>query len=180
MMRRLLQPLWFILAVAFLIEAWFWDHLEPVVARIVAQIPLRQLKSWLTLRIERLSPRLALTVFLVPLLPLYPLKLFALALLARGQMIGGLAIFGFAQIVGLGVIAFIFDVTKPKLLQLRWFAATYRFIIRMRLKAHDYVAPIMATIRTRIRDTLGATGAGWGARTLRLMQRFRRRVQQSR
>ena len=34
MMRRLLQPLWVLLAVIFLIEAWLWDHLEPIVARI--------------------------------------------------------------------------------------------------------------------------------------------------
>jgi len=33
MMRRLLQPFWVLLAVIFLIEAWLWDHLEPIVAR---------------------------------------------------------------------------------------------------------------------------------------------------
>ena len=44
MMRRLLQPFWVLLAVIFLIEAWLWDHLEPVVARIVALIPLRDFK----------------------------------------------------------------------------------------------------------------------------------------
>ena len=38
MMRRLLQPFWVLLAVIFLIEAWLWDHLEPIVARIVALI----------------------------------------------------------------------------------------------------------------------------------------------
>ena len=40
MKRRLLQPLWVLLAIIFLIEAWFWDHLAPVVARVVALIPL--------------------------------------------------------------------------------------------------------------------------------------------
>ena len=32
--------------------------------------------------------------------------------------------FALAQFVGLGVIAFIFDVTKPKLLQMAWFAGS--------------------------------------------------------
>ena len=41
MLRRLLQPLWVLLAIVFLIEAWLWDHLEPVVARVVSAIPLR-------------------------------------------------------------------------------------------------------------------------------------------
>jgi len=35
MMRRLLQPIWVLLAVIFLIEAWLWDHLEPIVAWFV-------------------------------------------------------------------------------------------------------------------------------------------------
>ncbi|NVN85833.1 MAG: hypothetical protein HXX15_07050 [Rhodopseudomonas sp.] len=180
MMRRLLQPLWFLLAVAFLIEAWFWDHLEPVVERIVALIPLREFKLWLERRIESLSPAATLVVFLVPVAPLYPLKLFALALIAQQHWIAGLAIFAFAQVVGLGIAAFIFDLTKPKLLQMRWFAAMYRWVIELRAKAHAYVAPIMAAIRIRMREALGRKGGGWGARTLRLMQRFRKRVQQSR
>jgi hypothetical protein len=41
MLRRLLQPFWVLLAIVFLIEAWLWDHLEPIVARVVAAIPLR-------------------------------------------------------------------------------------------------------------------------------------------
>ena len=41
MLRRILQPLWVLLALIFLIEAWLWDHLEPIVARVVAWVPLR-------------------------------------------------------------------------------------------------------------------------------------------
>ena len=50
MLRRLLQPIWILLAVVFLIEAWLWDHLEPIVARVVEQIPLRAFKQWLAER----------------------------------------------------------------------------------------------------------------------------------
>lgn len=42
MLRRLAQPFWVLLAIIFLIEAWLWDHLEPVVEKIVAWIPLRR------------------------------------------------------------------------------------------------------------------------------------------
>ena len=48
MLRRLLQPFWVLLAIIFLIEAWLWDHLEPIVARVVALIPLRAFKQWLS------------------------------------------------------------------------------------------------------------------------------------
>ena len=54
MMRRLLQPLWVLLAIIFLIEAWLWDHLEPIVARAVASIPLQSFKQWLTERVDEL------------------------------------------------------------------------------------------------------------------------------
>ena len=55
MLRRLLQPFWVLLAIIFLIEAWLWDHLEPIVARVVAAIPLAQFKEWLTERVDALS-----------------------------------------------------------------------------------------------------------------------------
>ena len=51
MLRRLLQPIWVLLAIIFLIEAWLWDHLEPIVAWFVALIPLRAFKQWLADRV---------------------------------------------------------------------------------------------------------------------------------
>ena len=70
-MRRWLKPLWIFLAVLFLIEAWLWDHLEPIVAWVVARIPLRAFKQWLTERVDRLSPAMTLIVFIVPVIPLF-------------------------------------------------------------------------------------------------------------
>jgi hypothetical protein len=176
MLRRMLRPLWVLLAVGFLIEAWFWDHLEPVVAWVVARIPLHELKARLALRLQRLTPPLALTVFLVPLVPLYPLKLFALWLIANQYWLSGLLIFALAQVVGLGVIAFIFDVTKPKLMQMAWFAKTYAFIVGLKAKAREIVAPIMAQIRA----ALPSAGSGWTARLLRQAQRLRKNAQETR
>ena len=43
-MRRLARPFWVILALLFLLEAWLWDHLQPVVARIVGIIPWGRIK----------------------------------------------------------------------------------------------------------------------------------------
>ena len=57
MMRRLLKPLWILLAVIFLIEAWLWDHLEPIVERIVAWIPFRAFKHGCPRVLLRCRPR---------------------------------------------------------------------------------------------------------------------------
>ena len=49
MVRHLLRPLWVLLALLFFVEAWLWDHLQPVVARVVALIPFARLKRALGL-----------------------------------------------------------------------------------------------------------------------------------
>jgi len=118
MLRRLLQPLWVLLAVIFLIEAWLWDHLEPVVAWLVAQIPLRAFKQWLAERVDTLSPAMTLIVFIVPVIPLFPLKLVGLWLLTHEYWISAILTIIFAKFLGVGVAAFVFDVTRPKLLEM--------------------------------------------------------------
>jgi len=176
MLRRLLQPFWVLLAIIFLIEAWLWDHLEPIVARIVAWIPLRQFKQWLADRVDSLSPAMTLIVFAVPLIPLFPLKLVGLWLLAHEYWLTAVSVLVFAKFAGLGVTAFIFDVTREKLLEMRWFERLYEFILMIRDKAKSLVEPI----KQRIRELLRGDGDGWSARTLRLIARFRRSVHEAR
>ena len=73
-MRRLLRPLLILVALVFLFEAWLWSHLAPIVAWIVARIPLRAIKARLTALLDRLPPAATLVVFIVPVLLLLPLK----------------------------------------------------------------------------------------------------------
>ena len=176
MLRRLLQPFWVLLAIIFLIEAWLWDHLEPIVARVVAWIPLREFKEWLSDRVDALSPAMTLIVFAVPVLPLFPLKLLGLYLLAQEYWVAAISTILFAKLAGVGITAFIFDVTREKLLEMRWFEKIYDFIMMIRARAKALVEPIKA----RIREILRGDGDGWSARTLRLIQRFRRSVHEAR
>ena len=175
-MRRLLQPFWVLLAVIFLIEAWLWDHLEPIVARIVAWIPLRAFKQWLSDRVDTLSPAMTLIVFAVPVIPLFPLKLIGLWLLANEYWVSAVVVIVLGKFVGVGVTAFIFDVTRKKLLQMGWFKKIYEFILAMRAKAAELVEPI----KQRIREILRGNGDSWSARTLRLIARFRKSVHEAR
>jgi hypothetical protein len=175
-MRRLLKPLWVLLAVIFLIEAWLWDHLEPIVERVVARIPLRAFKHWLTEKISTLSPALTLIVFVVPAILLFPLKLLGLWLLAHEYWVSAISTMVFAKFLGLGVTAFVFDVTRPKLLQMRWFARLYEWVLALRAKAAELVNPI----KLRIREILRGDGNGWLSRTLRMIQRFRKRAHEAR
>jgi hypothetical protein len=176
MTRRLLQPVWVLLAIIFLIEAWLWDHLEPIVAWFVALIPLNAFKQWLAERVDTLSPAMTLIVFIVPVIPLFPLKLVGLWLLAHEYWISAVLTIIFAKFLGVGVAAFVFDVTRDKLLEMNWFEALYDFVIELRAKATALVEPI----KSRIREALLGDGGGWSARMLRLIQRFRKSVREAR
>jgi hypothetical protein len=175
-MRRLLQPVWVLLAIIFLIEAWLWDHLEPIVAKVVAAIPLRAFKQWLAERVDTLSPAMTLIVFIVPVLPLFPLKLVGLWLLTHEHWVSAAFTILFAKFLGVGVTAFIFDVTRPKLLEMAWFEKLYEFILALRAKAKALVDPVKA----RIVEMMSGNGEGWSSRTMRLIMRFRKSVREAR
>ena len=176
MLRRLLQPVWVLLAIIFLIEAWLWDHCEPIVARVVAAIPLARFKQWLTERVDALPPAMTLIVFAVPIIPLFPLKLAGLYLLTHEYWLTGVSTFLFAKLLGVGVTAFVFDVTRDKLMEMHWFERLYDLVMKLRAKAHELVDPV----KQRIKEIIGGNGEGWSSRTLRLIQRFRKSVHQAR
>jgi hypothetical protein len=70
----------------------------------------------------------------------------------------------FAKLLGAGVAAFIFDVTRPQLLKMASFVKLYHFVIALHSKATALVEPI----RLRI------------SQALRLIQRFRKSVYEAR
>ncbi|HEX7790736.1 MAG TPA: hypothetical protein VF467_09470 [Afipia sp.] len=172
-MRRLLRPLWVLLALVFLLEAWLWDRVEPVIARIVALIPLPRLKAWLADRVEHLSPGLTLVVFAVPLVVLFPLNLVAAWLLAHKYFVGATTLIVFQKILGVGIVAFVFDVTRDKLLQMGWFRRLYEIVLDLRARALAIVAPFKLTIQHWMRRFRRRTSPGF-------IQRLRRRMQASR
>ena len=147
-MRRWLRPLWIFLALLFLLEAWLWDHLSPVVARIVGFIPWAALKQKLAQAIERLPPWATLIVFVVTLgVVLLPLKFAEVYFLATGQWLGAFGVIIAAKLIGGGVTAFIFDATRHKLLQMAWFRALYEWLLRVRAWAHVMTEPVRARMK---------------------------------
>ena len=68
-------------------------------------------------------------MFIVPVVLLLPLKFLGLWMLAHGYWLGALGVLALAKMVSLGVTAFIFDLTRPKLLQLAWFRWLYERVM---------------------------------------------------
>ncbi len=176
MLRRLLQPVWILLAIVFLIEAWLWDHLEPIVARVVTAIPLQSFKEWLAERVDSLSPAMTLIVFIVPVLPLFPLKMIGMWLLMHQYWMSAFTTILFAKFLGVGITAFIFDVTRPKLLEMAWFEKLYDAVLTLRAKCKALVEPV----KVRILEILRGDSDRWTARALKLILRFRKSVHEAR
>ena len=163
-MRRLLKPLWVLLALVFLFEAWLWEHLRPLVAWVVERIAWDRLKARVAGWIEHLPPYPTLLVFFVPVVLLFPLKLAGLWMLAHGSWLGAMAVLAGAKVISMGVTAFIFDLTRPKLLQLWWFRWLYEHVLAWLAKAHALIDPIKARMRE------------WAARQLAPLRRRMRRL----
>jgi hypothetical protein len=133
---------------------------------------LRAVKARRAGIIRKLPPAATLVVFVVPVAALFPLKVLGLWLLAHKYWIAAGGVLVFAKLVGVAVTAFVFEVTRPKLLQLRWFRWVYERVLMGLDWAHRLVAPI----RRRIRRLLRILRAKQTGRALRLLWGIRRRM----
>ena len=174
-MRKLLRPLLIILAVVFLIEAWLWDKLEPVVASIVRLVPLARMKCAFANWTSELSPPATLLLFLLPQTVLIPIKLAEFWCFLNGHWFSGLFLLVLSKLLFLGTAAFVFEVSREKLLQLDWFRGLYNYVIWLRDAADTLIRPIKRRVLRRMRLFMPRRSG----RTIRLMMRIRRRMQMS-
>lgn len=117
---RLLRGLLLSLAaVVIFIEEWGWQPLTQAVARLAQWPPLARFEA----RLRTLRPGLALALFIVPALALFPLKLLALWLIHLGHAGLGILIIVAAKLVGTALVGRLFQLTEPQLMQFAWFAA---------------------------------------------------------
>lgn len=110
-----------LLALLILFEEWGWEPLQRVLVWIGRWPGLR----WIEGRIRALPPYAALAILLLPTLLLIPVKLLALWLVGQGKMLAGTLVILSAKLVGTAIVARLFALTQPALLQLAWFAQLY-------------------------------------------------------
>lgn len=110
-----------LLALVLIFEEWGWEPLQRLLARL-ARLPLWGRMEAL---IARLPPYGALTVFVVPMVLLFPVKLLALYWISRGHAVLGLALVLLAKVLGTAAVARLFSLTQPALMRLAWFAQLY-------------------------------------------------------
>ncbi len=131
----LLTPLIWLAAGVFLLEEAIWDWTAAIMARLGAVRAVRAVER----RISALPPRWAFFAFLVPSATLIPAKLFGLHAIATGHWLLGSAIIVIAKIAGLAFFSRIFNLTRPALMQLGWFARFYAWVMYYRNRIHAYL-----------------------------------------
>lgn len=139
-------------AVVLFIEEWGWRPLTAGVAWIARWPPLARLEA----AIQRLPPRGALALFIVPAVALFPVKLAALWLMHDGHAALGLLIIVVAKLVGTALVGRIYVLTLPQLMQFSWFARALGWWIatKARVKAalqHSALWRTMRALRRRMR-----------------------------
>ncbi|HSH90019.1 MAG TPA: hypothetical protein VK996_08525 [Ramlibacter sp.] len=121
-LRRMLRHAFSALvALVLLFEEWGWVPLAALLAKL-ARLPVF---AWIERRIRALPPWAAICTFALPALALLPVKVLALFLMGRGQPMLGLAVLLGAKVAGTALVARIFILTQPALMQLAWFARWY-------------------------------------------------------
>jgi hypothetical protein len=116
--RRLFAPLVYLAALFLLSEEWLWRTGARLTRGWAEWPPLRALEG----RIATLPPYAALAAFILPALLLFPVKLLALLAMAQGHAMAGLCVILAAKLGGAAVVARLYTLTRPTLLQLGWFA----------------------------------------------------------
>ncbi len=127
---RLIRPvlrhaLQFLLALIIVFEEWGWRPLADLLGRLARWRPWARLET----AIARLPPYAALVVFVLPSTLLLPLKFLAIFLVARGQIVMAGLLFVAAKIVATALIARLFLLTQPSLMQIGWFAWGYDIVM---------------------------------------------------
>ena len=131
--RRLFEVL---VAIILIFEEWGWKPL----ARAMAWLGQFKLVARAEKAVVALPPYGALAAFIGPSLVLFPLKLLALYLIATGHAIMAGLLFIAAKLVGTAVLARLYMLTSPKLMQIPWFRL-----------AHDRLMPWKDALFAKIR-----------------------------
>ena len=154
LLARLLKTLFgWLLALVILFEEWGWEPLHRALAW-VGRLPGMR---WLEQRIQKLPPYAALAIFLLPTLMLLPVKFLALWFISQGKVLDGTLVILAAKVLGTAIVARLFTLTQPALMQLGWFAHTY-------LRWIDWKEALLRQVR-----------ASWPWRLGRLLKRRLRR-----
>jgi hypothetical protein len=135
-------------AIVILFEEWLWEPLKRLMLAFSRLPVVRQLAGF----ISRLPPLVALVLYLVPVVVLLPFKIAGLWLIGQGHSVLGISTFLAAKVVGTALLAWLFSLTKPALMQIAWFARAHAWVVGISDAAHQWLhrQPLYQAIRASL------------------------------
>jgi hypothetical protein len=160
------RPVVFAFALAILFETWIWNRVIALLHAFVALIPLTRLKTHVVALVNLLPAPAALLLFLLPLVFVELGSFGSVVLIATGHFIAGAVIYVALKVLGLGLVAAIFDLTRDKLMSMRWFVIAYHKFTAFHDYAHQLIAPYTKAAKAYIAEMREGARA-YAARVLR-------------
>lgn len=145
--RAVLAPFIWTAALIFLIEEAIWDWTASLMGRLGAIRAVHAVEK----RLAALPPRWAFLAFILPSLIFIPAKLLGVEAIAAGHWVFGSGIFLFAKFAGFALFSRIFNLTRPTLMQLAWFARMYAWVMHYRNRIHAFLDAWQAYQRMKAR-----------------------------
>jgi hypothetical protein len=143
----LLAPFVWLAAAIFLVEEFIWDWTAAFMARLGAVRAVHAVEK----HIAGLPPRWSFLAFILPSAIFLPAKLIGLHAIATGHWVIGSGVFIFAKIAGFALFSRIFNLTRPALMQLGWFARVYEWVMYYRNRIHAFLDNWQAYQRIKLR-----------------------------
>lgn len=150
-----------LLALVFLFETWIWDSLVAAVRWVLDQIPWAEFRRRARAQFNRWPAIVSVLAFGGPFLVVEGGSTYSVVLMALGHVLMGVAIYMFLKLALLTLVALIFDLTKEKLMSLRWFAFLYEKIQALHHYASQIVAPYREGARRVLRKFRRRSRAFW-------------------
>jgi hypothetical protein len=151
----------FAFALVFLFETWIWGCLVALAHKLLSLFPWVELKARIAALIDFLPPLAALLLFGVPLVVSEVGSFFSVVILATGHFLIGSCLYVAMKVVGLGLVAVIFDLTRSKLMSIPWFVFVYGKFLALHDFAHRLVAPYKAAALASLGEFRQRSAAYW-------------------
>ena len=92
---------------------------------LMALVPWERLKTWAKALIDKAPAIVAVLLFGVPLAAMEFGSFISVVLMALGHVIVGALLYALMKIIGVSLVAVIFELTRERLMRLGWFAILY-------------------------------------------------------
>ena len=159
-------PLVLLAVIVVVLEATVWRWLTALGHGLARLAPFAALERL----VARLSPRMVVAVFALPFLAFIPLLKFGeIWLFLHGHVVLGVLLLVGAKVVGVAFSARLFEIARPKMLQVPAFAWAYGHAVRLWAACHGLLESLPAWVAARaFLHHLGAAGrallaTGWQA-----------------